>query len=99
METGRATTARDLYALKFVGDPQTSPDGARVPLRTASLGGSVSNEGGRDCPGVGRDPLHRIVATSLATSLAPGLAGRTRVDEVGADRTIRRVAPRHAQSS
>ena len=30
METGRAITAADLYALRFVGDPQTSPDGARV---------------------------------------------------------------------
>jgi hypothetical protein len=29
METGRAIAAGDLYALRFVGDPQTSPDGAR----------------------------------------------------------------------
>ena len=30
MEQGRAITAGDLYALRFVGDPQMSPDGARV---------------------------------------------------------------------
>jgi hypothetical protein len=29
MGHGRAIAAEDLYALKFVGDPQTSPDGAR----------------------------------------------------------------------
>ena len=30
MEHDRAITARDLYALRFVGDPQASPDGAQV---------------------------------------------------------------------
>ena len=30
MESDRRITARDLYALKFAGDPQVSPDGARV---------------------------------------------------------------------
>ncbi len=29
-DTGRAITAEDLYRLQFVGDPQLSPDGARV---------------------------------------------------------------------